>query len=99
MSDETLSWSWRASMWTHGQRIILEQDRSRDRRTDQQCAVSGEAARNHVALRRPRHGSSALQHRGPVRVGVALSLGSIAAAGVDPDEGDAVSRLADQFGQ
>jgi len=47
----------------------------------------------------PRHGSSALQHRSPVRVGVALSLGSTAAAGVDPNEGDAVSRLADQFGQ
>ena len=47
----------------------------------------------------PRHGSSAMQHRSPVRVGVALSLGSTAAAGVDPNEGDAVSRLADQFGQ
>ena len=32
-------------------------------------------------------------------VGVALTLGSTAAADVDPDEGDAVSRLADQFGQ
>ena len=86
-------------MWTHGQRIILEQDRSRDRRTDQQLHLVCEAARNHVAMQQRRHGSSAMQHRSPVRVGVALTLGSTATAGVDPDEGDAVSRLADQFGQ
>jgi len=99
MSDETLSWSWRASMWTHGQRIILEQDRSRDRRTDQQCAVSVKPHAitlrcNSPAMVPPPRSTATL-----CAVGVALTLGSTAAAGVDPDEGDAVSRLADQFGQ
>jgi hypothetical protein len=99
MSDETLSWSWRASMWTHGQRIILEQDRSRDRRTDQQCTVSVKPHAITLRCTSPAMVPPPCSAAALCAVGVALTLGSAAAAGVDPDEGDAVSRVADQFGQ